>query len=313
MQCPMSAMAALSLSWGAKMHSTFAKTAEVTKRRASRSAAETGRPVARTATSSFLPIVQAKLRIGAPNDHYEREADRIADQVLRMPDPQTAMIDSVHGQETVQRACAACASGGGLCPECQEELRRQPNEGAPQNKSAPGQLSPPLEANIRSLLAGGQPLTASQRDFFEPRFGSDFSAVRIHADPGVDEIARSLNARAFTIGGDIVFGQAEHNPASSAGLDLLAHELTHVVQQGFAKPRLEDWREKEKLRAPQTTAPNDRFPEPQMAELKNEPTAGFRTQGSAGSFGNRSSDAANRSCGHPTSKRRRCVQRGAAV
>jgi Domain of unknown function (DUF4157) len=103
--------------------------------------------------------------------------------------------------------------------------------------------------------------------------------VRIHADPGVDEIARSLNARAFTIGSDIVFGQAEHNPASSAGLDLLAHELTHVVQQGFAKPTPEDCREKDKLPAPQTTAPNDRFPAPQMAALKNEPTAGFRTQG----------------------------------
>jgi Domain of unknown function (DUF4157) len=263
------------------MHSTFAKTAEVTKRRASRSAAETGRPVARTATSSFLPIVQAKLRIGAPNDHYEREADRIADQVLRMPDPQTAMIDSVHGQETVQRACAACASGGGLCPECQEELRRQPNEGAPQSKSAPGQLSPPLETNIRSLLAGGQPLTDSQRGFFEPRFGSDFSAVRIHTDsnPGVDAITRSLNARAFTIGSDIVFGHAEHNPASSPDLALLAHELTHVVQQGFAKPTPEDWSEKEKSWEPQTAAPDGRFPASQMAAaFMNEPTAGFRTQ-----------------------------------
>ena len=262
------------------MHSTFAKRAEATNRRASRSAAEIRRPVARTAASSFSPIVQAKLRVGAPNDEHEREAERIADQVMKMPESQAAIINSLHGQETVQRACAACASGGGLCPECEEELRRQPNAEAVQSKSAPGQLSPPLEANIRSLLAGGQPLTASQRGFFEPRFGSDFSAVRIHADPWVGEIARSLNARAFTIGSDIVFGQAEHNPASSAGLALLAHELTHVVQQGYANPTPEDWSEKEKSREPQTAAPDGRFPASQMAAaLMNEPTAGFRTQG----------------------------------
>ena len=104
--------------------------------------------------------------------------------------------------------------------------------------------------------------------------------MRINADPGVDEIARSLNARAFTIGSDIVFGQAEHNPASSAGLALLAHELTHVVQQGYANPTPEDWSEKEKSREPQTAAPDGRFPASQMAAaLMNEPTAGFRTQG----------------------------------
>jgi hypothetical protein len=262
------------------MHSTFAKRAEATNRRASRSAAEIRRPVARTATSSFSPIVQAKLRVGAPNDEHEREAERVADQVMKMPESQAAIINSLHGPETVQRACAACASGEGLCPECQEELRRQPNEGAVQSKPAPGQSSPPLEANIRSLLAGGQPLTASQRGFFEPRFGSDFSAVRIHADACVGEIARSLNARAFTIGRDILFGRAEYNPMSSAGLALLAHELTHVVQQGYANPTPEDWSEKEKSREPQTAAPDGRFPASQMAAaLMNEPTPGFRTQG----------------------------------
>ena len=138
------------------MHSTFAKRAEATNRRASRSAAETGRSVARTAASSFLPIVQAKLRICAPNDEHEREAERVADQVMKMPESQAAIINSLHGQETVQRACAACASGGGPCPECEEELRRQPNEAAVQAKSASAQipsLSPRFEANIRSLAA----------------------------------------------------------------------------------------------------------------------------------------------------------------
>ncbi|MGC2576700.1 MAG: DUF4157 domain-containing protein [Terrimicrobiaceae bacterium] len=77
----------------------------------------------------------------------------------------------------------------------------------------------------------GEPLTASQRGFFEPRFGMDFSAVRVHSGPFAGELARSLNARAFTHGSEIVFGRAEYNPGSSAGLNLLAHELTHVIQQ----------------------------------------------------------------------------------
>ena len=186
-----------------------------------------------------MPIVQAKLRVGAPNDAHEREAERIADQVVRMPESQAAIINS--GPETVQRACAACTGGGGPCPECEEELRRQPNEGAPQSKLAPGQLSPPLEANIRSLLAGGQPLTASQRGFFEPRFGSDFSAVHIHADPWVGGTAGWPRRPTFTIGSDIVFGQAEHNPASSAGLALLHTSLHMYIQQGYANPTPEDW------------------------------------------------------------------------
>ena len=108
------------------MHSTLAKKAEAVWARASGLAPGIGRPVAATATSGFLPIIQAKLRIGAPNDGYEQEANRVADQVMRMPEQEPAMIDGLHGPETVQRTCAACTGAGGLCRECDEELQRQP-------------------------------------------------------------------------------------------------------------------------------------------------------------------------------------------
>jgi hypothetical protein len=120
--------------------------------------------------------------------------------------------------------------------ECEEELHRKPknHEGEFQGGAGPSSRSnvpPPLEANIRSVRGRSEPLTASQRAFFEPRFGTDFSAVRVHTGPGADELARSLDARAFTVGSQIVFGRADYNPGSSAGLNLLAHELTHVIQQ----------------------------------------------------------------------------------
>ena len=262
------------------MHSTFAKRAEANNRRASRSAAETRRPVARTAASSFSPIVQAKLRICAPNDEHEREAERVADHVMKMPESQAAISILFMAKRPCNERAPLAPAAENFAPSAKRSCDANRTKGRLRASRRRRQSSPPLEANIRSLLAGGQPLTASQRGFFEPRFGSDFSAVRIHADPCVGEIARSLNARAFTIGRDIVFGRAEYNPVSSAGLALLAHELTHVVQQGYANPTPEDWSEKEKSREPQTAAPDGRFPASQMAAaFMNEPTAGFRTQG----------------------------------
>jgi hypothetical protein len=74
-------------------------------------------------------------------------------------------------------------------------------------------------------------LPESERHFFEPRFGADFSQVRVHADGQAAEAARAVNARAFTLGRDVVFGGGEYQPRSSEGSRLLAHELTHVVQQ----------------------------------------------------------------------------------
>jgi hypothetical protein len=93
------------------------------------------------------------------------------------------------------------------------------------------QASYGLNAQIHSLKGGGQPLPKSERAFFESRFGSDFSQVRVHKDSQAAETARVVNARAYTMGQDMVFGSGQYAPETTAGKRLLAHELTHVVQQ----------------------------------------------------------------------------------
>ena len=154
--------------------------------------------------------LQAKLRIGQPGDVYELEADRVADAVMRMPEP------------GVQRQVE---------PEEEEEEL--------QAKATSGHLSevtPNLEFNILSLKGGGQPLSESERTYFEPRFGRDFSQVRVHTDERAAESAQAVNARAFTKGQDIYFSNNQHQPSTNQGQRLLAHELTHTIQQGERQP-----------------------------------------------------------------------------
>jgi hypothetical protein len=122
----------------------------------------------------------------------------------------------------LQRSCSC----GGSCDSCRKprELRRHATGGARRLGAAP----PIVDAVLRSP---GQPLDGSARSAMGPRFGHDFSNVRIHADSAADESARAVNARAYTVGRDIVFGSGEYAPHTPAGRRLLAHELTHVVQQ----------------------------------------------------------------------------------
>ena len=152
-------------------------------------------------------VIQAKLKIGQPNDIYEQEADRVAEQVMRMPEPR------------LQR---------------QAEEEEEKEEETLQTKEIPGQtpeVSPDLESRINAIRGGGQPLPESVRAFFEPRFGYDFSQVRIHSNLEAAQTARALNAKAFTVGRDILFGAGQYTPATAAGRSLLAHELTHIAQQ----------------------------------------------------------------------------------
>ena len=123
-----------------------------------------------------------------------------------------------------------------LCPECEEEGNSQSEEELDlQAKEIPGhtpEVTPAMQSRIDGLRGGGQPLPESERAFFEPRFGRDFGQVRIHTDAGAAESARMVNARAFTVGRNIVLGAGEYAPGTTGGRRLLAHELTHVVQQG---------------------------------------------------------------------------------
>ncbi|UCF91847.1 MAG: DUF4157 domain-containing protein [Desulfobacterales bacterium] len=137
--------------------------------------------------------LQRRIVIGEPGDKWEREAQRWAGRIMGMLEP------------SVQLATA----------------------GPPNNGSRGGER----ESENTIIQGEGQPLPASERAFLEPRFGHDFSQVRIHADGQAAAAARALNARAFTEGADVIFGQGQYAPQSRAGRRLLAHELTHVVQQ----------------------------------------------------------------------------------
>ena len=120
-----------------------------------------------------------------------------------------------------------------LCPECAERGRELAGKGP---DSGTGEIDGHVSSEIRGLHGGGAPLPGSSRAFFEPKFGCDFAAVRIHADSRAAGLARSINARAFTHGQDIVFGAAEYSPVTWEGRRVLAHELAHVVQQKGTQP-----------------------------------------------------------------------------
>jgi Domain of unknown function (DUF4157) len=156
------------------------------------------------------PLIQAKLRVGAVDDPLEHEAARVADQVMRMPAP------------VVQRACCAGCASGGAC------------DGKVQREATPGPVLPHggrVDAALVNNLGPGRPLPTTERAFFEPRFGADLSAVRLHTGPEAGVAARAVDARAFTYGSDIALAPGEFRPGSHEGRRLIAHELTHVVQQ----------------------------------------------------------------------------------
>jgi peptidoglycan hydrolase-like protein with peptidoglycan-binding domain len=160
---------------------------------------------------------QPKLTISEPGDSFEREADRVADQVMRMADPQ---VRAVPAPPTVQRACAACEEE----EKAKLQAKRRSSDAGPPAASAPRIVH-------EVLRSPGQPLEAATRAFMEPRFGHDFSGVRVHTDGKAAESARAVNARAYTVGKDVVFAAGQFMPTAHTGQRLLAHELAHVMQQ----------------------------------------------------------------------------------
>lgn len=167
-----------------------------------------------SAIYAAAPIsVQPKLEINKPGDAYEQEADRVANEVMGTSQPE------------LQRSCD-CA---GECSECQ----RKPAATALQMKrNTPGQadgVAPPIVHDV--VQSSGQALDANTRNFMEPRFGYDFSGVRIHSDARAAESAHAVGAKAYTVGKHIALGENQYAPQTNEGRKLLAHELAHVVHQ----------------------------------------------------------------------------------
>jgi Domain of unknown function (DUF4157)/Bacterial toxin 47 len=168
-----------------------------------------------------LPI-QAKLKVGSVNDPREHEADRVADQVMRMPAPEVA---TTAAPPQVSRKCA----------EREQEEKLQKKEAVP---ATPALSEAPLSVH-EALRSPGQPLDAATRAYFEPRFGRDFGEVRVRADAAAAQSAQEVDARAYTVAHKIAFDSGSFAPGSREGRQLLAHELTHVAQQGQGKPLLQ--------------------------------------------------------------------------
>ena len=168
-------------------------------------------------TLATNPQFQSKLTVGAAGDQYEQEADRVAEQVMRMSDPAIRL----------QRQCA-CGGAGGTCDQCASRptlVQRHANA----FKNPASTVAPQIVSEV--LGSSGRPLDASTRAFMEERFGRDFGQVRIHSDERAGESAGAVNAFAYTVGQNVIFGAGQYAPQTNAGRRLLAHELTHVVQQ----------------------------------------------------------------------------------
>ncbi|CAE6792130.1 DUF4157 domain-containing protein [Nitrospira defluvii] len=153
--------------------------------------------------------IQHQLAIGNPGDAYEVEADRVAEQVLDMGHP------------------ASVTTARDSTPASLVRLRVNGLGGAA------ARVVPPIVEDV--LASQGHPLDRATRAFFEPRFGHDFGQIRVHRDDRAARSAASVNALAYTSGQDIVFAQGRYAPHDSAGRQLLAHELAHVIQQGGSR------------------------------------------------------------------------------
>ena len=175
--------------------------------------------------------LQAKLRIGQPGDVYEQEADRVAEQVMRMTD-----VSSIKDTR-IQRKCPKCLKRP---TRSMEKDKKEEKMQAKENIGQTPEVTPQIENNINALKGGGQPLPESTRALFEPRFGYDLSKVRVHEDSQAAESARTVNASAYTVGQDIMFGTGEFALGTRQGQKLMAHELTHVVQQSGANATRSD-------------------------------------------------------------------------
>jgi len=251
-------------------------------------------------------LIQAKLQIGQPDDEYEREADQVAEQVLRKPEQEmTNLSQTAAGQvqpftskredelqrqampeeekrkrpeeegmmqmksagpvnpvqlqamseeekrkrpeeEGMMQMKQAGVSGSvqrqTMNPEEEERKKRIEEEGSVQAKEESGEtpsMSSSVESQVNSMRGRGEQLPENTRAYFETRLGRDFGEVRVHKGAQAAESAKAINAKAFTTGKDIVLGAGEYAPETTEGKKLLAHELTHVVQQGSLSNRVQ--------------------------------------------------------------------------
>ena len=169
--------------------------------------------------------IQTKLKVSEPEDVYEKEADRVAEHIMRMSNTPDEPYSSIGSEgKKINRKCESCEKD-----EESNKIKRSRKEKNPTNQV---NVTDKTTRNINNIVnQTGSSLDSSTREFMQSRFGYDFGNVRIHTGESADTAAISVNALAYTLGNDIIFGKGYYQPNTFVGRSLLAHELTHVVQQ----------------------------------------------------------------------------------
>lgn len=191
------------------------------------------------ATSRARP--QAKLAVSSPGDQYEQEADRVAEAVIAGASQPASHVARGVQPKLYRAVLRPQDMADSIIPPGAETESEAPAAGSPEEvqrsaTAAGAAVDVPFEQSLQQAVQrGGERLTPSTRSFMESRFGRDFSSVQIHRDAQADTLSRGINARAFTLGDNIFFARSQYQPHSQEGQRLLAHELTHVVQQSAGR------------------------------------------------------------------------------
>jgi hypothetical protein len=256
----------------------------------------------RLARGMPLARLQAKLEVGSSADRFEREADHVAAAVMRGGEAAAIppSISPLGAQRKAAKPMEEEKRGSGRAKPAQRKAARPKEEekkaargkGA-QRKAAGGShlqrdaaaaatggtAGAAVSGAIAALQAGSAPgLDQATRGFMEPRFGRDFGTVRVHAGPRAAAAAEALGARAFTVGRDIFFNAGQYQPRARTGRQLLAHELTHTVQQTggsrvAARARVQRMTEEERAAANATAGSNAATAAPTSFDIPGIPGA----------------------------------------
>jgi hypothetical protein len=181
--------------------------------------------------------IQTKLKVSQPGDDYEQEADRVAEQVMRMPSLKQPYFSTISDDDENKKI-------GRKCKSCEDE---EDSEKFKISRKENSYLSNRVEASENAAIEisntkgqSGSSLDTSTREFMESRFGYDFTNVRIHTNDRAAKSAKSVNALAYTTGNDIIFDYGKYDPYTDVGKKLLAHELTHVIQEDITNDTMLD-------------------------------------------------------------------------
>ncbi len=233
--------------------------------------------------SFFGPTVQTKLKVGQPNDRYEQEADAMADQIMaggQGPDavmtkglgdsveeelqqkpnhPDHPLAESVtplmqlkpelEQEESLQAKVEELGDEEAMQMKGEEEeeealqAKGEEEEESVQAKEASRQVTPSFESKLKSSTGTGQKLNGPVRQQMESGFGADFGHINIHTDANAESMNKQVGAKAFAHGNDIYFNKGQYNPKTKEGQHLIAHELTHTIQQKGMVQKKEDSKE----------------------------------------------------------------------